>query len=135
MKRIIKFRVWDTKNQKWTDSRKRCCHISYTTENFGLNKRFIFQQFTGVFDINNKEIYEGDIVKTDPNHICLLLRSDDNCPDYTHGEVTWLKQSFKVCQYKVGAAYLGDYSTCNCCPCGFEVIGNIFENPELIKNE
>ncbi len=89
------------------------------------------QQFTGLSDKNNKEIYAGDIVKTDPEHITVRLSIHGR--KYDKGVVTWLREGFEVCQSGIGANRISHYVACDCCPCGLEVIGNIFENPELIK--
>jgi uncharacterized phage protein (TIGR01671 family) len=89
------------------------------------------QYSTGLKDKNDKDIYEGDIVKTDPKHITVLL-SAVGCPEYTAGVVEWLREAFCVCQRYVGGNEISNYVACDCCPSGLEVIGNIFENPELI---
>jgi uncharacterized phage protein (TIGR01671 family) len=90
----------------------------------------VFQQFTGLKDKNNCGIYEGDIVKADPNHLTVTLNSN-NAGLYNKGVVTWLREGFEVCQERIGATRLSEFSSCDCHPCGVEVIGNIFENPEL----
>lgn len=51
MNREIKFRVWDVEKQK----------IFHPVSNLITHK--ILLQFTNVLDCNGKEIYEGDIVK------------------------------------------------------------------------
>jgi len=81
-------------------------------------------------DANNKEIFEGDIVKTDPKHMASALGL---VPNYTKGYIDWVNESWKVCQSKIGATHLGDFATCHCCNCGLEIIGNIFENPEILE--
>lgn len=71
----------------------------------------IVQQFTGCFDKTGKEIYEGDIVKTSLSH---MFRSNIYA-------VKYLQNRFvpdDICDTD-----------------DVEIIGNIFENPELIKNE
>jgi uncharacterized phage protein (TIGR01671 family) len=96
----------------------------------------VIQQFTGLCDANNKEIYEGDIVKTDPEHIAAKLqtrRESEEYTEYTKGQVRWWNEGFAVCQEYIGAVRISEYSSCDCCPCGLEIIGNIFENPELLS--
>lgn len=73
-------------------------------------------QFTGLKDMNGKEIYEGDIL-------------DYGC--YGKFEVVWHNGAFKIRKlgFKNGnLSYLAD-----CYLDELEVIGNIYENPELIK--
>ena len=73
-------------------------------------------QFTGLLDRNDKEIYEGDIVK-DINH--------DNKADIFTGEV----------KFEWGKWHIGSISLFNLLDVGdvVEIIGNIYENPELLK--
>lgn len=136
--RQFKFRVWDEQVKRmslpfgisdsfveWTDG-----DISMSLE-FGLSKkRLIIQQFTDLQDSEGKDIYEGDIVKTDPNHFTALLqttRESEEYTEYTKGEVRWWNEGFALCQENIGAVRISEYSSCDCCPCGLTIIGNIFE--------
>jgi len=77
-----------------------------------MNSRFILMLSTGIKDINNREIYENDIVK-------ILSRWNRNCIS----EVIWSKK-------RVGFVLNAFINI----PMGsrkFEIIGNILENPEL----
>ena len=152
MERILKFRVWDVENKKmlaWSDiwysvvllPREHLDNINkdiwFPFISLAIKSpetKYVVQQFTDLKDKNNKEIYEGDIVKTDPNHITNLIKADENS-FYTKGKIMWLCQGFKVCQSKIGATWLGDFAACDCCSCGLEIIGNVFENPELLELE
>ena len=97
---------------------------NYILPNFwdyeGLNKFKVLKktisQFTGLHDKNGKEIYEGDILKTFP-----IISSDKIAYDSFNVVVRFTSSSW------IANGVLGiKQSEIS------EVIGNIFENPELI---
>lgn len=89
-------------------------------------------QFTGLMDKNGKEIYEGDIVK-------YKYLSGFSCEDEDY-KIHGIEQKPKVVEFKDGEFYPKE--TYNYCEDGFyasryfdfEIIGNIYENPELLTN-
>lgn len=131
--RTIKFRGYNRKNKEWLHGfylQNRGWHFVCPDE-FATNKCFddyqvdpeTVGQFTGLLDKNDKEIYEGDVVAChyDGNHHIAyrcgewkLIASDD----------TW----FSLVEYdpNVSISYKLD---------SLEVIGNIHDNPELIKQK
>ncbi len=88
---------------------------------------FIVMQFTGLFDKNGKEIYEGDVVRLEqwePREYQIVFIEGAFCM----GSLKKTEQ-FNVGQFVADIHYLqsggrGPVS---------EVIGNIYENPELLK--
>jgi len=125
--REIKFRCWDKKRKimlypKFGDISNLSWHGH---DGKSETDRHIFQQFTGLRDANRKEIYEGDIIA-----VRTLQDGDEYCWDNEKQKpvpqlVKWNKQE---CRFDFGYA-----SRIRSCPHHFEVIGNIYEDSELLK--
>lgn len=78
-------------------------------------------QFTGLKDKNGKEIYEGDMFK----------RANEHSVGFHYCVVIFENACFKLEPINYSAAFYGhDLNQFNK---NYEIIGNIFENPELIK--
>jgi uncharacterized phage protein (TIGR01671 family) len=90
---------------------------------------FIIMQYTGFRDKNNKEIYEGDIVRV----MHMLV---ETIPPYD-AVVEWdkFRYALRCLDENVFTESFVVYPLLNFDPFGLdlEVIGNIYENPELIK--
>jgi uncharacterized phage protein (TIGR01671 family) len=132
--REIKFRVWNTENKRWDNpSILEVWDDSGKLEPYSFIKtgklnpvhapveNFIIQQSTGLKDGLGREIYEGD----------LLARTLDSLPTYF--EVYWNEPAakFNTRLHRHHNKMIATYPIVADDYCNHEVIGNIFENPEL----
>lgn len=124
--RKYKFRAWNkatSKMMSWNDIRRfRNLDKLLTLDHI------ILQQFTGLLDKNGKEIYEGDIISD-------VVETDEG-----------LKQSFEQIYFeeKEGCYKLdnslnqdklsGIILAFELIDFDYIVVGNIYENPELLNN-
>ena len=113
MSRVLKFRAWTGKYMIEADScRWQSCNNSFGT---------VLMQFTGLFDKHKKPIFDGDIVKQEW--------------DGYIGEV-WF--NVNAGRYYIDRNYDEEYNEKHHNAIQFhgqlEVVGNIYENEELLKN-
>lgn len=117
--REIKFRAWD-KRCKEMMSQNDLEHFDFWTEIVQVNnmpsqgKDYVLMQFTGLLDKNGKEIYEGDILKR---------------PKLSYGKK--MGNVYKVVKW-VNSKRDNGFNIASSNE-KYEVIGNIYSNPELIK--
>lgn len=139
MSREIKFKVWDTENEEYSNWTNRDPHFNVTNsrlffwertqkkdgsyggdivlEDYG--NRFILLQYTGLKDKNGKEIYEGDI---------LIFR-----PCYDESLGGQFGNSVFAVSFSDGAFRFGDQLADQEGASYYEIIGHIYQNPELLK--
>lgn len=89
---------------------------------YGEIKYETLGQYTGLKDKKGVEIYGGDVVKH------LITSTPRDC--YGVKQVIYSEGMFKMLREDKGASPLGWPS-----PLCLEVIGNIYENPELLEGE
>jgi uncharacterized phage protein (TIGR01671 family) len=122
MKREIQFRAWE-------HDRKKMCY-GYETYIFEAEKNnYPLMQFTGLQDKNGKPIFEGDILKSEfvNCYFAIEYNNEAACYDWyvlteTKKQGAALANSIEESPAKAGKPFMQIV----------EVIGNIYENPELL---
>lgn len=93
-------------------------------------KHFEICQFTGLNDKNGKEIFEGDVVKI--NNLQCSFKNGEPEFDWRVFEVKYNRFTWAITN-SVYYAPLSDYNLNTLEPYDIEVIGNIYENKELLN--
>lgn len=138
MSRENKYRAWDKVKKEFIDFNKigfledgSMWYLQgldeYENETdppyFEDDDTWVLLQFTGLKDKNGVEIYEGDVIASQ--------NKDRDNWYVSHHEVVWHDTGFMGKQICSGS-YIGlDYWTRG--ENGYVVIGNIYENPDLLE--
>lgn len=152
--REIKFRAWDEQNKimhqdfqfiksgesgnDWivfTSDKQTLQDPTHPFENPYFGQQLKIMQFTGLKDKSGNEIYEGDIV---PMKIGVQNYGQWNVEDpnatlngvfkWNEHQLCWIISYKHPNKYDLLSSSLGWYNSPE-----FEVIGNIYQNPELLK--
>lgn len=128
--REIKFRAFHKEQKRMFEVGAISFELKKVFQKDGLSWRFDeveLMQFTGLHDKNGKKIWENDIVKL----------------SFPSGELAFIKWEQSECkfvayrrwssQYGATLHVCGNYLLRNDFYADFEIIGNIWDNPELIK--
>jgi len=116
MSKEIKFRAWDRENKYMIDHTYLACYVFKDILEY---PNFELMQFTGLKErtantSDNKEIYEGDIVR---------VWGGEYYQGYWEFDmVVIIKDMINDCFYIGESEYV-------------EIIGNVWENPEIIEKE
>lgn len=128
----VKFRAWDKRfsmmiyqlaNGYRHDFNGEIALINDRGESIAVSDEFELMQFIGLKDKNGEEIYEGDIVK------CGWYYGDD-----FGNEIGDMEFSNQVVEFTVGAQGSGFDLNVHGME-NSEIIGNIYENPELLESK
>lgn len=134
----LKFRAWDKQFKFWVNPEIVSRWAIYSFEHPSSITHEI-TQFTGLYDKHKNEIYEGDIIK-----YSFKTKQTLSYPPITHvdpgweiWEINYIAPSFVYVIHSQSNSYYGELPSkprvtslhyLN----AVEVIGNIYENPELL---
>jgi len=133
MQRTIKFRAWDKEAKLMLPNVQN--HIGTFDTAFGSmlrNERYDLTQYTGLHDRNGTEIYEGDILRYIRFGWRCAGHPKDNTDLVTYYKVIWdeAECAFKADNKDMTGSLCFDDSRAK--RNEIEVIGSIYENPELL---
>ena len=128
------YRVYDTQKKKWL---KYDVYLMPNGDLYKLEKpifrkrntlrqlstdRYVYHRDIGLYDKNDVLIYQGDIVKANINE-----------DEYINAEVAYVEHiaSYVILDFKEGRYYSLGTEECS----HLEVIGNVFDTPELLGVE
>jgi len=134
MNREIKFRIWDVGNKEMLEVQELDFEPTFYGGRIAIRpdqysdyfdtEEMILMQYTGLHDKNGKEIYEGDIVYCQTKYgkaKAIIKFINGKFVAYWNSALTHPENGHHIASYEINKR--------------FEVIGNIYDNPELLGGE
>lgn len=130
-----KFRAWDTTNKEMfkdtfaiTESGQVVVvdqSSVFVSPDYVFVDNLVIMQSTGLFDKNNKEIFEGDIIANGPDVMCMKRHNTLGFYVEKKGKVEFIADCAVLEDFEEDAKEIAD---------SLEIIGNIYENKEFLED-
>lgn len=128
--RVLKFRAWDNENKEWINTGNffvmgngELGSYGSFDDTGGFMVQPIINQFTGILDCTGREIFEGDIVQ----------RTTVSTGHKKVEIVKWVKRGGYEPMQSMSPKNISKQEDGTYKSRSLQVVGNIYENPELIK--
>ena len=134
---MIKFRAWNQIDSEYINEINAVMsldgsHIWWDINDSGEMKyeddpgNYKLEQFTGLKDVNGKDIYEGDAVQPVSSYINLKRGKpfEVKKDNYVYGK--WIAKDISSKEFSVDGCYFSDE---------IQLIGNVHANPELSEED
>lgn len=131
-----KFRLWDKRFSEFVEdflvSEDGKIYKKSTDTGYGIaisretSDKVILMQSTGILDKNSQEIFEGDIISD--GHTSRDIRHHQTFGFYTindNGDEEFFGDTASLEDFEEFSKYMSE---------NIEIIGNIYENPELLED-
>jgi len=130
---IPKYRVWFPDVDQMLrvkalvfEKEKTRCVCGYSFDFYLEDENATIMQSTGLFDRNNKEIFEGDVIANGPDVMCMKRHNTLGFYVEKKGKVEFIADCAVLEEFEEDAKEIAD---------SLEIIGNIYENPELLEDK
>mgnify|MGYP001791307758 CR=1 FL=1 len=130
---MIKFRAWDKVFKEMVQVNalvldEQVVKVTYKNGNVAKEdmKEYELMQSTGLFDRNNKEIFEGDIITNGKDVMCMKRHNTLGFYVEQKGKVEFIADSAVLEEFEEDAKEIAD---------SLEIIGNIYENKDILEAE
>jgi len=130
MSKIIKFRAWDLNLKRMLQDVQTGTAVIYATDGgISISTDCALMQFTGFYDRNGVEIFEGDILNTKTTF-------ENNMADRRFQKRTEIIVGYKdgcFIDINTDCILINKIKSIETNNIDFEIMGNIYQNPELLK--